>query len=59
MGKDIRVGKLWCHVRDNRASATFEYDKKYLEHPERFTLEPLLFLNHGFLSQCQVCFEYL
>ncbi len=46
-GKDIRVGKLWCHVRGNRESATFEYDKKYLEHPERFALEPALKLTEG------------
>jgi serine/threonine-protein kinase HipA len=46
-GEDIRVGKLWFHVRGGRESATFEYDRKWLEHPERFSLEPALKLTEG------------
>lgn len=46
-GKNIRIGKLWCHVRGARESASFEYDKQWLEHPERFVLEPALQLTAG------------
>jgi serine/threonine-protein kinase HipA len=45
--ENLRVGKLWCYVRGNRESASFEYDKKFLEHPERFALEPALKLTEG------------
>ncbi len=40
--ENIRVGQLWCHNRKNRESASFEYDQKWLEHPEKFALEPAL-----------------
>lgn len=43
----IQIGKLWFHVRGARQSASFEYDKKWLEHPERFALEPALKLTEG------------
>lgn len=46
-GENIRVGKLWFHVRKGRESASFEYDKKWLEHPEKFALEPALKLTEG------------
>jgi len=46
-GQDIRVGKLWCHLRGSRESASFEYDKKWLAHPEKFALEPALKLTIG------------
>ncbi len=46
-GEDVRVGKLWFHIRGSRESSTFEYDKKWLEHPERFSLEPALNLTEG------------
>ena len=46
-GEDVHVGKLWFHVRGGRESTTFEYDKKWLEHPERFSLEPALNLTEG------------
>jgi len=36
--ENIRVGKLWFHFRGARESASFEYDKKWLEHPEKFAL---------------------
>jgi len=45
--KDIRVGKLWLHMHGSRESASFEYDKKWLEHPEKFALEPALKLTEG------------
>jgi serine/threonine-protein kinase HipA len=48
LGKeDIRVGKLWFHVKGRKESASFEYDKKWLDHPERFALEPALILTEG------------
>lgn len=43
----IKVGKLWFNVRGNRESASFEYDKKWLQHPEKFALEPALKLTEG------------
>ncbi len=46
-GEDIRVGKLWFHSRKGRESASFEYDRKWLEHPEKFGLEPALKLTAG------------
>lgn len=46
-GKEIRVGKLWCLVRGARESASFAYDKGWLEDPERFALEPALQLAEG------------
>src|SRR5579863_1426301 len=36
------VGRLWARIRTDRESATFEYDKSWLTHPERFSLEPAL-----------------
>ena len=46
-GENVRVGKLWFHSRKGRESASFEYDKKWLEHPEKFALEPVLKLTEG------------
>ena len=46
-GEDIRVGTLGFHVRSGRESASFEYDKKWLGHPEKFALEPALDLTEG------------
>jgi serine/threonine-protein kinase HipA len=46
-GENIRVGKLWFHVRKDRESISFEYDKTWLTHPERFALEPALKLTRG------------
>ncbi|MEO0347795.1 MAG: type II toxin-antitoxin system HipA family toxin [Pseudomonadota bacterium] len=45
--EDIRVGKLWFHIKGHKESATFEYDKKWLNHPEKFALEPALKLTEG------------
>ncbi len=41
------VGRLWARTRKDRDSATFEYDKSWLAHPERFSLEPALKLGPG------------
>ena len=41
------VGRLWPRIRQGRESATFEYDRKWLAHPQRFSLEPALFLGTG------------
>lgn len=45
--ENIRVGKLWFHVKGHKESASFEYDKEWLHHPERFALEPALSLTEG------------
>jgi serine/threonine-protein kinase HipA len=44
---DHLVGRLWCHHRKGRESASFEYDPLWLKHPERFALEPALQLTPG------------
>ncbi|HEV3121680.1 MAG TPA: HipA N-terminal domain-containing protein, partial [Isosphaeraceae bacterium] len=41
------VGRLWTHSRKGRESAAFEYDKGWLNHAERFSLEPALTLGSG------------
>src|ERR1700735_919346 len=41
------VGRLWMRTRKDRESATFEYDKSWLAHPERFSLDPALKLGPG------------
>jgi serine/threonine-protein kinase HipA len=41
------VGRLWARLRKEKESATFEYDKNWLAHPERFSLEPALKLGPG------------
>src|SRR5438067_13788908 len=41
------VGRLWARMRRNKESATFEYDKNWLAHTERFSLEPALKLGPG------------
>jgi serine/threonine-protein kinase HipA len=46
-GEDHLVGRLWCHYRKGRESATFEYEPSWLQHPEKFALEPALSLTSG------------
>ena len=41
------VGRLWARVRKNKEGATFEYDRSWLEHDARFSLEPALTLGPG------------
>jgi len=45
--ENIRVGRLWFHVKGNKESASFEYEKSWLGHKERFALEPALNLTEG------------
>ena len=45
--ENILIGKLWFNLRGHKESATFEYDKKWLDHPEKFALEPTLQLTEG------------
>lgn len=45
--ENIHIGKLWFHVRGHKESASFEYDKEWLDHPEKFALEPALKLTEG------------
>ncbi len=45
--QDIRVGTLWFHARGNKESASFEYDKAWLQSSEKFALEPALQLTEG------------
>src|SRR6516225_10460036 len=46
-GVPYLVGRLWARVRKDRETATFEYDKNWLAHAERFSLEPALKLGPG------------
>lgn len=46
-GRPHLVGRLWARVRKDKESATFEYDRTWLEHKERFSLEPALKLGPG------------
>jgi len=41
------VGRLWMRTRRDRESASFEYDRNWLAHPSRFSLEPALKLGPG------------
>jgi serine/threonine-protein kinase HipA len=41
------VGRLWPRLRNDRESASFEYDKSWLAYPECFSLEPALALDPG------------
>lgn len=41
------VGRLWARMRRGRQTASFEYDRAWLDNPERFSLEPALTLGPG------------
>jgi serine/threonine-protein kinase HipA len=41
------VGRLWSYFRNNRETASFEYDKSWLSNSLRFSLEPALDLYEG------------
>jgi serine/threonine-protein kinase HipA len=41
------VGRMWARARKGQQSASFEYERSWLEHTERFALEPALSLNPG------------
>ena len=40
--KPLLVGRLWTRLRKDKESATFEYDKQWLNNPIAFSLEPAL-----------------
>lgn len=42
-----KVGRLWYHYRNGRESMSFEYEKDWLSHPKRFSLDPALSLVRG------------
>ena len=46
-GATVRVGTLWARTRGTRQSATFEYAREWLDHPNRFALEPALAVGPG------------
>ena len=46
-GAAVQVGRLWVRVRRGRESASFEYDRSWLRHPARYSLEPALTLGSG------------
>jgi serine/threonine-protein kinase HipA len=41
------AGRLWTRARNGNESATFEYDRTWLAHAERFSLEPALKVGPG------------
>lgn len=43
----IKVGRLWPHYRHGKESVSFEYDRVWLNHPYRFSLDPALKLIEG------------
>ncbi len=42
-----KVGQLWIHYRNGKESLTFEYDRKWLQASDRFSLDPALKLISG------------
>lgn len=46
MGSLVKVGQLWGRFRNGRESMSFEYDRNWLNHPKRFSLDPALFNLH-------------
>lgn len=46
-GHTVLVGRVFGRVHRGRESASFEYDPGWLDHPERFALEPALTLGPG------------
>jgi len=47
LGSPIKVGKIWTHSRNRRESISFEYDREWLKHSKRFSLDPALKLVEG------------
>lgn len=41
-GVSVRIGTSWARTRKGKESASFEYDREWLRHPTRFSLEPAL-----------------
>lgn len=46
-GELYQVGQLWTHSSRAKEGASFQYEKKWLTHHERFSLEPALALTEG------------
>jgi len=46
-GTPILLGRLWARQRKERENATFEYERSWLMHSDRFSLEPALHLGPG------------
>lgn len=46
-GEALNVGQLWPHYRQGRESISFEYNRAWLDHPKRFSLDPALKLLEG------------
>ncbi len=46
-GMPMKVGQLWARYRNGRESISFEYDRSWLNHPKRFSLDPALKLVEG------------
>ncbi len=46
-GAPVLAGRLWVRVCGSRESASFEYDRAWLRHPRRFSLEPALAVGPG------------
>jgi serine/threonine-protein kinase HipA len=46
-GTPMLVGHLWIHIKQNRQSISFEYDREWLKTPNRFSLDPALQLSEG------------
>lgn len=45
--KNVKVGTLWFHAKNGRERASFEYNKQWLKHSEKFSLDPALTLTEG------------
>jgi len=43
----VLVGRIWSRIRNGRETATFEYDRGWLNRSDRFALEPALILAPG------------
>jgi len=52
-GESRLAGRLWSRVRGGRESASFEYDRSWLENPRRFALEPALALASAPFHTCR------
>ena len=46
-GSPVLAGRLWMRTRGGRESASFEYDRAWLQHPRRFALDPALAVGPG------------
>jgi serine/threonine-protein kinase HipA len=46
-GEPLVVGTLWTRRKQGREGASFAYSEQWLQHPQRFALEPALQLGPG------------